>query len=50
MDIEDIIGATATQVLEEKDVKTIKTFEGCPSETENQGKAKVCQGCPGQVI
>jgi hypothetical protein len=27
----------------------LKAFEGCPSDTEFQGKANICQGCPGQV-
>jgi len=28
----------------------LTAFEGCPSETEFQGKASVCEGCPGQAM
>ena len=25
-------------------------FEGCPSETEQAGKASICEGCPGRAL
>lgn len=30
--------------------QTVSTFEGCPSESEQQGKASICEGCPGQAL
>jgi len=41
-------GKNEKLVLEvEEDI--VKAFDGCPSETEFQGRANVCDGCPGKL-
>ena len=36
--------------MEEAKTDVVSVFEGCPSETEEAGKASVCEGCPGRNL